>query len=178
VGEYIVIHPGSRGSASTYRPEQYAAVAEALLADRADISVVVTAGPGEERLARQVVEGVRHADRIGVVEELSLDGLSELLRGAAGFLGSSSGPAHLAALVETPVVALYPGLPPMWPARWRPLGEHVTTLVPHPEEPLCDECGKKHQPENCAKRIAAQRVIDACRDMLVGRDAGSSDYIS
>src|SRR5207253_1262627 len=129
-----------------------AIVAEALLAERSDLSILVTAGPGEERLARQVVQQVRHADRIRAVEDLSLDSLSELLRGAVGFLGSSSGPAHLAALVETPVVALYPGLPPLWPARWRPLGEHVTTLVPHPDEPLCEECSRKHQPENCVKR--------------------------
>jgi heptosyltransferase-2 len=178
VGEYMVIHPGSRGSASAYTPEQYASVASALLGDRGDLTILVTAGPGEERLARAVVEGARAPGRIRAVENLSLDGLSELLRGAVGFLGSSSGPAHLAALVETPVVSLYPGLPPMWPARWRPLGEHVTTLVPHPDEPTCETCGGKHQPENCVKRIAVARVIDACREMLVGRDAGTSDYIS
>jgi ADP-heptose:LPS heptosyltransferase len=177
VGEYMVIHPGSRGSASVYSAEQYSAVAGALLADRSDLSIIVTAGPGEERLARNVVQGVRGAGRICAVEDLSLDGLSELLRGAAGFLGSSSGPTHLAALVGAPVVALYPGLPPLWPARWSPLGERVTTLVPHPGEPSCETCGRKHEPENCVKRIAAARVIEACREMLVGRDAGTSDYI-
>lgn len=178
VGDYMVIHPGSRGSALMYEPALYAQVAGMLLADRPDLSIVVTAGPGEERLAAGLVAAVQPADRIRVVEDISLDGLSELLRGAHGFLGSSSGPAHLAALVGTPVVALYPGLPPMWPARWKPLGDHVTTLVPHPEEPLCPKCGSKHQPENCVRRISADRVVEACRAMLVGKDAGASDYIS
>ena len=178
VGDYVVIHPGSRGSALMYEPELYAAVADELLADRPDLSIVVTAGPAEEELAGRVVDAVRSSGRIAVVDAISLDGLSELLRGAQGFLGSSSGPAHLAALVGTPVVARYPGLPPMWPARWKPLGDHVTTLVPHPDEPFCALCGKKHQPENCVKRISTKRVVEACQAMLVGRDTGESDYIS
>lgn len=179
VGEYFVIHPGCKGSASAYPPERYGTVAAALLRENPDLSIVVTAGPGEEHLARQVVQGAGADRRLAVVENISLDGLSELLRGARGFLGSSSGPAHLAALVGAPVVGLYPGLPPLWPARWKPLGEHVTTLVPHPDEELCDvPCGKDHQPENCVGRIAPERVIEACRRMLVGNDAGTADYIS
>lgn len=179
VGEYFVIHPGSRGSAATYSAAGYGTVAQALLGEYPDLSIVITAGPGEERLARQVAQNAGGgAGRIVVVEDLSLDGLSELLRNARGFLGSSSGPAHLAALVRTPVVGLYPGLPPLWPARWRPLGEHISTLVPHPDEAFCETCAKDHQPENCVKRIDPERVIEACRQMLVGRDAGAEDYIS
>ncbi len=179
IGEYFVIHPGSKGSASTYAAAHYGVVATALLRENPGLSIVVTAGPGEERLATQVITAAGTDRRIVMMEDLSLDGLSELLRGARGFLGSSSGPAHLAAFVGTPVVGLYPGLPPLWPARWKPLGNHVTTLVPHPDEALCDQpCGKDHQPENCVKRIAPERVIEACRRMLVGNDIGTADYIS
>jgi ADP-heptose:LPS heptosyltransferase len=176
-GEYMVIHPGSKGSAATYPPDRYAAVGRALLDEHRDLSIVVTAGPGEEALARQVAEGIGRGRRAAVIGELSLDGLSELLRRARGFLGSSSGPAHLAALVRTPVVGLYPGLPPMWPARWHPLGEHVTTLVPHADEPLCHDCEREHEPENCVGRIAVERLIEACRGMLIGEDAGTEDRI-
>ncbi|MBS1910758.1 MAG: glycosyltransferase family 9 protein [Bacteroidetes bacterium] len=178
VGEFMVLHPGSRGSAALYPPDQYARVANALLTEHSGLSIVITAGPGEEELARNVASGIAARERVVVLDKLSLDGLSELLRAANGFLGSSSGPAHLAALVGTPVVGLYPGLPPVWPARWKPLGDHVTTLVPHPDESFCPECGKKHQPENCVKRIAPERVIEACRGMLIGKDAGTTDYIS
>jgi heptosyltransferase-2 len=177
-GEYMVIHPGSRGSASSYPPEGYAEVARGILERRDDLHIVVTAGPGEEELAREVLDGSGMKGRISVIEGMTLDGLSELYRRARGFLGSSSGPAHLAALVRTPTVGLYPGLPPLWPARWRPLGPHVSTLVPHAEEPECGDCERRHQPENCVGRIAPVRVIEACEGMLVGRDAGTKDYIS
>jgi ADP-heptose:LPS heptosyltransferase len=176
-GDYMVIHPGSRGSASEYSPEGYAAVARALLDEEGDLSILITAGPGEEDLVQRVLHGIGPGRRAHAVEDLSLNGLSELLRSARGFLGGSSGPIHLAALVRTPVVGLYPGLPPLWPARWRPLGEHVTTLVPHASEPFCTGCEREHQPENCVKRIAYQRVVEACRGMLIGEDAGTRDSI-
>lgn len=178
VGDYMVIHPGSRGSALNYAPEKYVQVAQEILAEGSDLSIVLTAGEGEEELAGRIRDEIGLPGRSHLLRGMSLDGLSELLRGGRGFLGSSSGPAHLAALVGTPVVGLYPGLPPLWPARWSPLGDHVSTLVPHPDEPTCPECGKKHQPENCVARISVERVVEACRGMLVGRDLGTTDYIS
>lgn len=178
VGEYMVIHPGSRGSAGSWPAQKYGLVARDLLRDHSDLTVVVTAGAGEGELAGRVVAETGMAGRVVALEGLSLDGFSELLRGARGVLGSSSGPAHLAALVRTPVVGLYPGLPPMWPARWRPYGEHVATLVAHPDEPLCVDCGKNHEPENCVVRISHERTLEACRGMLQGKDLGTADYIS
>ncbi len=178
VGEYVVIHPGSRGSAGIWPAQKYGLVARGLLRDHSDLTVVVTAGPGESDLVRRVVEEAGGLGKVVALEGLSLDGFSELLRHARGVVGSSSGPAHLAALVRTPVVGLYPGLPPMWPARWAPFGDHVTTLVAHPDEPLCVECGRSHEAENCVVRIDHTRVLDACRGMLQGKDLGTADYIS
>jgi heptosyltransferase-3 len=170
---YMVIHPGSRGSASEYPGESFGRVAAAIAEEQPGLGIVVTAGPGEEQLADEVVAA--NASRIHRLSDLSLDGFSELLRGAVGVVGVSSGPAHLAALVRTPVVALYPGLPPVWPVRWEPWGEHVTTLVPHPEEPFCASCERRHPPENCVARIGVARVIDACRAMLAGSESGIRD---
>jgi len=178
VGERVVIHPGSHGSAGVWPVEKYGVLARELLIERPDLSIVVTAGPGEEALAREVVDAADLPGRIVQVAGLSVDGLSELVRASRGLVGSSSGPVHLAALVRTPVVGLYPGLPPLWPARWRPFGEHVTTLVPHPDEPLCSRCGRGHEPENCVARISTERVLNACVGMLQGMDLGTEDYIS
>lgn len=164
--EYMVIHPGNRGSAASYPPEQYAKIAGDLLGEFPGLTVLVTAGPGEEELAGRIASDA--GSRAKVVADLPLDGFSELLRNASGFLGSSSGPAHLAALVGASVVGLYPGLPPMWPVRWRPLGDWVSTLVPEPAEPWCAACGKAHEPENCVARILPERVLDMCRRMLAG----------
>ncbi|MCC7439493.1 MAG: glycosyltransferase family 9 protein [Armatimonadetes bacterium] len=178
VGEYMVIHPGSRGHASDYSPEGFAAVADSLLADWSALNIVITAGPDEEELVTKITSQMRNRARVHAVGEMSLDVFSELLRGAKGFLGTSSGPIHLASLVKTPVVGLYPGLPPMWPARWGPIGEQVTTIVPHANESFCPRCEKDHQPENCVLRIKPDRVVTACMDMLIGKGAGLRDSIA
>lgn len=174
-GEYLVLHPGSRGSAAAYPAEAFGRAAAAIAEEHPELAIVITAGGGEEYLASEVARAA--GPRASIVDDISLDGFSELLRGARGFVGLSSGPAHLAALVRTPVVALYPGLPPVWPVRWEPWGDHVTTLVPHPEEPFCPECERRHPPENCVARIPAERVVAACRVMLEGRETGLVDQI-
>jgi ADP-heptose:LPS heptosyltransferase len=172
-GGYLVLHPGSHGSASDYPPSLFGRVAAMIAAENPSLSIVVTAGPGEEPIAAEVASAAGAGAR--VVDDLSLDALSELLRNAVGFVGLSSGPAHLAALVRTPVVALYPGLPPVWPVRWEPWGEHVTTLVPHPDEPFCADCERRHPPENCVARITPERVTEAVRGMLAGTESGIPD---
>jgi ADP-heptose:LPS heptosyltransferase len=138
-----------------------------------DLAVGVVAGPGEESLAIDVVNACGESGRVRILDDLSLDGLSELLRRAALFLGGSSGPAHLAALVRTPVVALYPGLPPLWPARWRPIGDQVSVLTPLAEEPFCPRCERDHDPENCVARIRTDRIVAACKEMLTNQVVAS-----
>lgn len=173
IDRYVVIHPGSHGSASEYPLLSFARIAHELTEEFADLTIVVTAGQHEEPVAQAVATDA--GDRVHMVSGLTLDGFSELLRGASGFVGLSSGPAHLAALVHTPVVALYPGLPPVWPVRWEPWGEHVSTLVPHSDEPFCADCERRHPPENCVARISVDRVVSACRQMLAGTESGIRD---
>lgn len=166
--KFIVVHPGSLGSSPTYLPENYATVCDEILDSHKDFQVVITAGPNEEKLAHMVLDNMQHGSRAKIVSNLSLDAFSELLRMANLMLGSASGPAHLSALVRTPTVSLFPGLQPMWPARWKPLGNKVSVLVPHVDEPLCQNCNcnKNKEPENCVKRIQPDRVVKACIDLL------------
>jgi ADP-heptose:LPS heptosyltransferase len=176
-GGYMVIDPAGSSQIPGYDPMRYGEVALALLKSQSDLSIVVLADAGNQGLAASLVEAAGSVERLHVINGLSIDGVSELFREARGVLGSSSGMLHLAALVHAPVVGLYPGVAPLWPARWGPLGEHVSTLVPHSDEPFCSKCEREHDPENCVRRISADRVIEACSRMLIGRDAGTRDYI-
>lgn len=172
---YVVIHPGSRGSAPEYPAEAFGRLARMLTSEYPELGIVVTSGPGEEELAAKVVAEAGEATV--TIGGMSLDGFSELLRGARGMVGLSSGPSHLAALVHTPVVALYPGLPSVWPVRWEPWGDHVMTLVPHPEDSFCKACERTHPPENCVARISVDRVMEACRRMVAGDAPRVRDHI-
>src|ERR687894_2222966 len=53
VERFVIVHPGSSASSRTYPAQRYAAVVEGL-AQKGGLPVLVTGGPGEEELSRQV----------------------------------------------------------------------------------------------------------------------------
>jgi ADP-heptose:LPS heptosyltransferase len=102
-----LIHPGASAPARRWPAERWAAVARA-----APGPVVVTAGPGEERLAAAVAgaSGAR-------VFAGDLGALAALVAGAARVLCADTGVAHLATAFGTPSVVLFG---PTSPERWGP----------------------------------------------------------
>ena len=163
---YGIIHPIGKPGLPDYPIAKYVEVAQRLLADHPDLSLIVTAGKGERATAEKLVAGVDAPGRIAVSDSLSPNGVSELLREAAFFLASASDGAHLAGLVGTPVVALFSGAPPDWPQRRRPLGNNITTLVPDRNEPVPDDESHVENPERVVARIAVERVVSAVSGML------------
>jgi heptosyltransferase III len=95
------------------------------------LTIVVTAGPGEEAFAGQVAQLV---ERSVVLLGLNIPELAELLRGAQLYLGNDSGPMHLAAAVGTKTVAVWGSSDSR---RWSPWAvEH--RVVQNPFE--CNPC--------------------------------------
>ena len=138
---FVVLHPGSAGSSMNWAPQQYAELGCALAG--AGVRVVVSGGPTETALTHQVVTaigaGAIGANAVDLGGRLTLPQLAALLEQATAFVGSSTGPTHLAAAVGTPVVGLYPPLRSTLPQRWRPLGDDVTILQPEVGQ-ICAKC--------------------------------------
>jgi len=133
---WVVIHPGSSGSALNWQAEQYGELGKRLAGT--GLKVVLT-GTARER---ELVERVRHQIGGGAVDlagALSLGELAVLLQETNLFVGGSTGPTHLAAMLGTPTLALYAPLVSQRLERWRPLGPHVVTMVPevHRQCPRC-----------------------------------------
>ncbi len=168
IGEkYVIIHPIGRPDTPGYPLDRWAEVGRGLLDGREDISVVITSGNGERDQATELLERIDRPGRVAIIDTLSPNGVSELLRQALCFVSSASDGAHLAALVRTPVVALYPGAPPNWPQRRRPLGDRVTTLVPERDEQLpAGETTHAQNPEIILARIATERVVEEVRKVI------------
>ncbi|MGW0817889.1 glycosyltransferase family 9 protein [Streptomyces viridiviolaceus] len=104
-GPYVVVHPGAGHPDRTWAAEPCAETV-ALLCD-AGHRVVVTGGQDETALSRQAA-GDTAVDLGGRTTPRSLAGV---LRSADVLVTGSTGPAHLAAAVGTPVVALGPAAP-------------------------------------------------------------------
>ena len=113
-GPYVVVHPGASVPARAWAPERHAD----LVARLADLGwpVVITGGPGERELCRQVAAAAPGA--VDLAGSTDHQGLAEVLAGATVVVVGNTGPAHLAAAVGTPVVSLFAATVPV--ARWRP----------------------------------------------------------
>ena len=101
---YAVINPGAGWPNKRWAPERFGALADRIRRDHG-LAVTVTWGPGEERLARAVVEASS-----GAAQQAPATGLPELLalvRGAQLVVSGDTGPLHLAAAAATPVVAVF-----------------------------------------------------------------------
>jgi heptosyltransferase-1 len=104
-GRFAVINPGAGWPSKLWPGERYAQVAQELGKRHAVQSLVVWAGEQERQWAQQIVAGSGGFGRLAPSTNLSE--LAALARCAALFVGSDTGPMHLAAAVGTPCVALF-----------------------------------------------------------------------
>jgi ADP-heptose:LPS heptosyltransferase len=161
-GRYVVVHPGASVPSRRWPEGHHARVVE-LLRD-AGVDVVVTGGPDEVELTRQVTGGdgaARRGDVIDLGGDTPLPVLAAVLAGASVVVSGNTGPAHIAAAVGTPVVSLFS---PVVPAeRWAPYG------VPHvllgDQQAACrgtraTECPVLGHP--CLTSVTPEQVVEAC----------------
>ena len=148
---YAVLHPGAASASRRWPPTRFAAVARWL--ERHCRPVVLSAGPGEERLAREV------AGRAGlaahrIFARRDLRALARLVRDAGLLVCGDTGIAHLATAFGTPSVVLFGPTPP---SRWGPPSGRPQHRVLHQGD-VGDPHGETLDPGLAA--IAPEDVID------------------
>lgn len=97
-----VINPGGRLGTRRIPPEAFAAAARTLL--ELGRVPVVTWGPGEEALARAVVDAAPGAE---LAPPTSIDELAALMRAAGLTVCNNTGPMHLSVAVGAPTLAFF-----------------------------------------------------------------------
>jgi lipopolysaccharide heptosyltransferase I len=99
-----LINPGAAWPNKRWDPQRFGEVAS-FLRDIRGFAPFVLWGPGEEPLARAVVEASSGAARLSPATEIA--DLVALCRRAALMISGDTGPLHIAAAVGTPIVSLY-----------------------------------------------------------------------
>ena len=100
----IGIHPGGNWEYKLWDVEKYALVANALCKEQ-NAAILLFAGPNERELQAQVSE-MMDASPI-LVQTENLRYLAALISVCDVYIGNDTGPMHIAAAVDTPVVALF-----------------------------------------------------------------------
>jgi ADP-heptose:LPS heptosyltransferase len=128
IGEpFVVLHPGSGGSADRWPLEKFILLCSVLKG--AGLEVVISGSSDEGELIDHVCEKM-NLSVTHIAGETDLRTLAAVLSLARTVVANSTGPLHLAVAVDTKVVGLYPGKRIMSPVRWGPLGNGHKVIQP------------------------------------------------
>ena len=158
---WIAVGPGSKMPAKRWPVERFQEVVD-LLIQEFDIWPVVFGGDEDrifgDTLIRKWGRGYNAAGALG------LRTAAAALKRCVFFLGNDTGTMHMAAAMGVPCVAVFSSREaPGW---WYPRGKGHHIFRSQIE---CEGCGLIEciQRENeCLKRISANEVFDACRELL------------
>lgn len=161
--DYVHIHPTSRWMFKTWPSGAFAEVIAHLQAR--GCTVVLTAGPdAKERVMVDQILALLKAPVLDLAGKLSLKQLAVVAAEARLFIGVDSAPMHIAAAMQTPVIALFG---PSGEKEWGPWQVvHRVIASDHPCRPCGnDGCGGGKRSE-CLTTIPAARVIEAIDALL------------
>jgi heptosyltransferase-3 len=161
---FIHLHPGSRWQFKCWPSERAAALIDTLA--RRGEHVVLTAAPDERELGLIVDIRKRTSAQIADLSgKLTLKQLAALSARAKLFVGVDSAPMHIAAAMQTPVVALFG---PSGELEWGPwrVPHRIVASSEHPCRPCGnDGCGGGKVSE-CLTRLPLEAALSAVDSLL------------
>ncbi len=158
-GRFIVLHPGSGGSAECWPMENFIRLYELLEAN--GVNPVISGSDPEGAIAEDVARKLGVPVR-KITGDTDLRTLAAVLSLAEIVVANSTGPLHLAAAVDTKVVGLYPSRKAMSPVRWGPMGRKGKVIQP----PEGVECQCPHKQCTCMALITPEQVAHEVKVML------------
>jgi len=154
-----IINPGAGWPSKLWPPERFAAVARWLGESVRLPTLVVWAGAKERAWAEEIVAG--SAGHARLAPSTTLTELAALARRARLFVGSDTGPLHLAAAVGTPCVGLYG---PMPAERNGPYGPQHMALQPRQFQGTSRQ--RRNAPQELMEAITVESVCRACEGIV------------
>ena len=158
----IGLHPGARPPARRWPPEYFAAVGDAL-AEKYGGTVVVTGGPGEGGIAREIVRWMNHP-AICLAEKTSIGSLAALIGRLDLIVSNDTGPAHVAVALDRLSIAIFG---PADRRRWAPLDPTRHPIAFQPVD--CAPCPHWECPidHRCLRWVTPEQVLTIADRLLV-----------
>lgn len=154
---FVVVSPTAGWGAKQWPAERYGRVASALA--QAGFRTLVNASSAEDLVGRRVVES---SERAAMLVSCSVGQMIALVRRAGLMIAGDTGPLHLAAALERPVVGLYG---PTDPARNGPYGT-VACVLRH--ESSTRDHSRHQETEQGLMQITTEEVVEAALELLCG----------
>jgi ADP-heptose:LPS heptosyltransferase len=172
-GPRIGVHVSGGRESKQWHLDRFAAVA-AELARRHRATIVLTGSAADRPMVDAVKRALAGVPVVDAAGAFDLPTLAALLASLDVLVTGDTGPMHLAAVMGTPVVALFG---PSDPRRYGPRGSRHRVLR---VDLYCSPCGQVRLPParcrghvpNCMDGIAVARVVTAAEELLKIAETG------
>lgn len=162
-GPLVVISPGAKyGLAKCWLPERFAGVGRRLI-EKLGATVLVTCGPGEEALAREIGGDLRPGGHVLDDPRLSLGELKALIKRCDLLICNDTGPRHFGKAFGVPAVTVFGPTHPEW-TRTSHACERIVRV-----EVDCGPCQQRLCPLGhlkCMTEVTVEAVEEAACDLL------------
>ncbi len=155
----IYANPAARWSTKMWTMDAWARLTD-LFISKLDSAVVLSGGPGDVPYIRSIAKRAQEfpiiaAGKLGLAEAVAL------IEAANVYVGVDSGPMHIAAFVDTPVVALFG---PTDPAKVGPYGRGHKVIRQYDLD--CLACRKRScDNRRCLEDITPEKVFEETRTL-------------
>lgn len=169
-GPVVVIHPGtSQFGAYKRLPVKLLIELGDRLVEELDAQVVLTWGPDEEGMAKEIVSGMKGGGCLAP-RSFNLARLAGIIGQADLFISVDTGPMHIASVLGVPQVAIFG---PKDPAIYGPYNEQSRVVWKNVE---CSPCVKRTCNDPiCITEITADEVFAAVRELLLSKKTVARD---
>jgi heptosyltransferase-2 len=167
--QVVVLNSGGAYGAAKLWPSEYFAQLARRIASEREMSVLITCGPAERSIAREIVALANHPRVVSLADTPISIGLTKAcIRRSRLLVTTDSGPRFFAVAFNVPVVALFGPTDIGW-SRTHYAGEScLQYAVP------CGPCARRECPlghHNCMRNLTVERVYRAVVDRLAWRQA-------
>lgn len=158
---FILIHPGSGGSAVDWPVHRFCELAE-LIKKNLDAQLIVTGSKNEFEICSKI-SSVGGA--VNLAGKFNLAELTALISLCSVFIANSTGPLHIAAALGRHVIGFYPKIVVASPQRW---GPYTTSAYIFQPEIDCSNCSREQCLKlNCMDSISAFNVFFTIRKIYM-----------
>jgi heptosyltransferase-2 len=158
----IVLNPGAAfGAAKLWKAEYFAELADRLV-DDLGATVLLSAAPKERAIVETIKRHMRHAPVDLSNRGMTLGSLKEIVRRCDLMVTNDTGPRHIAAAFDVPVVTVFGPTHPEWTEIYYAKERQVAVKV------FCGPCQKKTCPldHRCMTRVTPGMVYEKAVELL------------
>jgi heptosyltransferase II len=158
----VLLNPGAQyGAAKCWRPEYFAELADRL-SDELNATVLLSGAPRERQIIESIKRCMKHAPLDLSNKGLTLGSLKEIVRRCDLMVTNDTGPRHIAAAFDVPVVTIFGPTHPEWTEIYFEKERKVAVKV------FCGPCQKKVCPldHRCMTRVTPAMVLETVTQLL------------